>query len=685
MSIASRASWLVLATIAELSITPRTAQAQQPPAARGGDVSLYLPADFADNAPANAWDMLSRLPGFVTVDADEDVRGYAGARGNVLIDGARPTSKHEDAKTLLKRIPASAVARIELIRGGVPGIDMSGYALLANVVRRHDATSQSAIEAGMVAATDGWMAPKGQWEYGRRWDGHTLDLALKLDPELDDDSGRGHIDTFSPDGTRQQRERLDTRTIKNKAEASANWRQPLAGGQLTLTGAARGERARTDTRIDALAPAEGSERVHENEDTNEAEAGARYVRQFGERTRLELMATRHQAWLDDRERSHEDGDDETFDENTRTAESIGRINLTHAWSDALTFNGSFEGARNTLRSTTHLQQDGVDVALPGSDVHIEERRSEAAAGATWKPAPGWMLDADLRLEQSTIAQTGDSPRQRHFSYPKPRLSVQWDVDPNDQLRLALSREVGQLDFEDFVASASLETGRISAGNAELKPDRTLRSVLTWEHQLWHDAAFTASWTHERISDVVDRVLVITDDDIFDAPGNIGDGRRDTLALDVSVPLDGIGFHGGRLTSSMQWRRSRVTDPTTGQPRPISEEKPVEGSIELTQDLSASRTHWGIALEHIAERKTEYRYDEIKRESEGMGWTLFVEQEVGAHWRVRAEATDLFGRGFSETREKYDGPRSVEPLEEIERRRRRSPGYVSLTFRRSVGG
>ncbi len=64
----------------------------------------------------------------------------------------------------------------------------------------------------------------------------------------------------------------------------------------------------------------------------------------------------------------------------------------------------------------------------------------------------------------------------------------------------------------------------------------------------------------RFSEVVDRVLVVTDDDIFDAPGNIGDGRRNTLALDVSLPLDGIGFHGGRLTSSMQWRRSRVTDP-----------------------------------------------------------------------------------------------------------------------------
>ena len=69
-----------------------------------------------------------------------------------------------------------------------------------------------------------------------------------------------------------------------------------------------------------------------------------------------------------------------------------------------------------------------------------------------------------------------------------------------------------------------------------------------------------------------------------------------------------------------------------------------GSIELTQDLPTLRTHWGIQPEHFAERKTEYRYDEIKRESEGMGWTVFVEQELGTHWRMQVEATDLFGRG-----------------------------------------
>ena len=62
-----------------------------------------------------------------------------------------------------------------------------------------------------------------------------------------------------------------------------------------------------------------------------------------------------------------------------------------------------------------------------------------------------------------------------------------------------------------------------------------------------------------------------------------------------------------------------------------------------------------------------------------------ERRLGDRWRLRAEATDLFGRDFHETRDKYDGPRSTGGLEEIERRERRSPGYVSLTLRRSMGG
>ena len=648
-------------------------------------VTRYEHDYFVATSPANARDMVERLPGFTVVEADADVRGYAAAQGNVLIDGARPSSKREDIGQLLKRIPAASVERIEVIRSGAPGIDMGGFAVLANVIRKREATTESAIEFGGVASTDGWAAPLAQLEYGRRWDGRALDLAIKYEPELDDDSGRGTIRSYDPDGALAGSAALDTRTIKRNGEASASWRRPLADGRFTLTAATLGERSRTDTQITAMLPDSDDETVAEEEDLTEAEIGARFVRALGSHSTLELMASQQFGWLDSLERSLEDGDEESFQEKTDTGESIARLDLTHEWSERLSFATSLEGAFNFLESKAALVENGSPVLLPGSDVRIEETRIEAAAGATWKPAAQWVLEAGLRVEQSAITQTGDTPLERRFTYPKPRIAVRWDADDRNQLRVSLSREVGQLDFADFVASASLDSGLVSAGNAELEPDKTWRMIAAWEHHFWTDAALTVSWTHDRITDVVDRVLVTTPDDVFDAPGNIGAGRRDTLSIELSAPLDRFGFTGAQLRSAMLWRESRVTDPVTGLSRGISEEKPVEASIELTQDLPAWRFNWGLQFEHIAERETKYRYDEIRNESEGAGWTLFAERRLGEHWRVRAEATDLFGRDFQETRNKFDGPRSTSTVDEIERRNRETPGYFSLTFRRSMGG
>ena len=649
------------------------------------NTSIYDHDYFAGTTPANAYEMVQRLPGFAIVEADSDVRGYAAAQGNVLIDGARPASKREDIAHLLKRIRPASVDRIELIRSATAGIDMAGYPVLANIVRRQEASSEAAVELGVVASTDGWVAPQGQLEYGRRWDEYALDLALKLEPELDDDSGDGTIRAVAPDGRVVEDSLLDTRKIQDKGEASAAWRQPLAGGQLALNAAVRSEQARTDTGIASIAPAAGMETIAEDEDLLEAELGTRYVRQLGERTTMELVATQLLGQLDNREHSLEDGGAETFEEKTDTGETIGRIELTHDWSDTWSFASSLEGAFNFLESEARLEQDGAPVFLPGSDVRIEEMRAEGTVAATCKPMDAWVIETGLRIERSAISQTGDSPLQRSFTYAKPRVALRWDANDRNQLRLSLSREVGQLDFADFVASASLDTGVVTAGNAELEPDKTWRTTVAWEHHFWTDAAVTLAWTHDEISDVIDRVLVVTPDDVFDAPGNIGSGRRDTLALELSAPLDRLGFTGAHIRSSLLRRTSRVTDPVTGDRRAISEEKPVEGTIALTQDVPALRLNWGIEIDHIAEQETKYRFDEISRSSEGVGWTLFVEQRIGARWRVRAEATDLFGRDFVETRDKYDGPRSTFPVEEIERRNRTTPGYVSLTFRRNMGG
>src|SRR4051812_48344955 len=85
-------------------------------------VTPYPAAYFADAQPYSAFDMVSRLPGFGFDGGDSDMRGFSGATGNVLIDGQRPTSKSESLETILRRIPARSIVRVELIRAGAAGV-----------------------------------------------------------------------------------------------------------------------------------------------------------------------------------------------------------------------------------------------------------------------------------------------------------------------------------------------------------------------------------------------------------------------------------------------------------------------------------------------------------------------------------------------------------------------------------
>ncbi|MFL6689127.1 MAG: TonB-dependent receptor plug domain-containing protein [Alphaproteobacteria bacterium] len=97
---------------------------------------LTYPASFFEEArPNTAYDMIARLPGFVFNNGNT-ARGFGGTAGNVLIDGQRPTSKTDDLQSVLTRMPAADVERIDLVRGGAPGIDMQGQAVVANVIRK---------------------------------------------------------------------------------------------------------------------------------------------------------------------------------------------------------------------------------------------------------------------------------------------------------------------------------------------------------------------------------------------------------------------------------------------------------------------------------------------------------------------------------------------------------------------
>lgn len=671
---------VVLLSLVLAAAAPACAHAGDVPDA---DLTVYEPQAFAAAAPVNALDMVRRVPGFVLVEADAEVRGYVGAQGNVLIDGARPASKREDIEALLRRIPAAAVARIERIRGGSGGVEMAGHPVVVNVVRRTADQAPMALEAGVAMAQD-WSRPVVALEFGQRRGERLLELALSAQPELDDDSGDGSLRSQDADGTPVEDAETSTQRTLDAVEASGAWLQPVGSGELKLDGALRSLRDRQSIETLYRAPAPATERVREDQDYRDAEFGARYGRELGPRTSLELMASQQLGWLELISTEREDSGEERFEEDTDSGETLARLDLVQERSDTLTLVAGLEGAYNFLDGTAQLSEDGVPVEVPGSDVILREQRAEASLGATWQPRADWTVDGAFAVEASQIRQRGDSPLQRDFVYPKPRIAASWQARPQDRFRASLARTVGQLDFEDFVASAALDTGVISAGNAELEPDQTWRLAASWERSFWDDGALVVTLAHEAIDDVVDRVPVTADGETFDAPGNIGDGTRDTASVELSASLDRLGLRGMRLASTVLWRRSEVTDPTTGATRDISDEAPREGELSLTQTLPAQHLAWGVSVA-LAEVETSYRFDEVASEREGEAWSVYLERRFGDGWRLRAEASELFGRDIREDRELYDGPRSDQPLDGRERREHRVPLQFLLTLRRSTGG
>jgi len=120
------------------------------------DVFGYPAAFFDRFRPDSALDMLRQLPGF-RLNFGGELRGYGADTGNVLIDGRRPSSKRVTVPSILDRIPASQVERIELIHGPVRDIELMGEPQVANVVLRTD--TPAAVRWSVVGYRNADMPP----------------------------------------------------------------------------------------------------------------------------------------------------------------------------------------------------------------------------------------------------------------------------------------------------------------------------------------------------------------------------------------------------------------------------------------------------------------------------------------------------------------------------------------------
>jgi outer membrane receptor protein involved in Fe transport len=654
------------------------ADAPAAPVEAGRGVISYPTAFFADMRPDTAYDMVQRLPGFAFDDGSA-VRGLAGAAGNVLIDGQRPSSKTDDLVAILRRIPAAQVARIDLIRGGQTGIDMQGKTVVANVIRKSDRGLSGAGHVGQYTTADGYTDPQARVEGSWRGDDRRLDGSLFAQKGHDGSNGNGERRILAPDGRT-----LDASTSRNAAPnwqylATGAYERPLFGGRIRLNATLEDQPYRLDAADDFRVA--GRQRERMRQDAADAEIGLHFTRNLAAGLSLEAFGLQHLNKTGVDSIFVTASDDQHFSLASTGGESVGRAVLHWRRSPALTIDAGGEYAYNWVRTRTSFSDNGAEIAIPAANVRVQESRGEAFVTATWRALSSLSLEGGVRVETSTISSSGDVTLSKTLTFPKPRLLATWSPTSDDQVRLRVEREVGQLNFASFAASATLNGAGIVAGNPNLTPQQDWAYEATYERRFWKDGAVALTARRLEFTDVIDRAPVFSASGVFDTPANIGDGAENDLVATFSLPLQRFGVTGGTLRGQGTWRDSSVKDPTTGAQRRISGQHAADVSMHFTQDLPRWKLVWGVdATTPFRERF--FRFDEIDTNNQNFSWDAFVDYKPRPDLTLRVQLFNL--SHYDVGRDVFGGVRGRDPLSFRDFQRRNFGPVLFTRLRKTFG-
>lgn len=681
--------WLLVAAAVASQPAEAVASAEPAPAeAEQRGVIAYPPAFFAEIRPVSAYDMVVRLPGF-TFDKGSTVRGLEGSGGNVLIDGRPPLAKNDPLEDILRRIPAGAVERVEVVRGGAPGIDMEGRSVLANVVRKQVAGFRGSVQPYFDAVYDGRFLPgirfEGLWTLPG---GRTAEFSQTFSTGHfpNDENGDGDRIRYAPDDrTRLIDSKVDADQHGHRFLTTGAYATPFLGGRLSLNGALQFnygalELYDTDRRTGVV------EYEKSPNKRGQHEAGARFSRRLGDKVAVEALLFQ-QVFLQDLKSTFiAPGLTRDFALDRKNYETVGRVQFNITPQAGLKIEVGSEGAYNRLDSQTSLSTNGRPVALPAGDVKVEETRVNAILRGSWQATPNLTLEAGGRQEFSRVTSAGDVTLEKSLKFLKPRAALTWNADSLTQVRLRVEREVGQLNFDDFVASPNVaSTGVVVVGNPDLTPQQAWVYEATVERRFWKDGSIVLTYRSFDLSDVVDRQPIFSPAGVVlaDAPGNIDSGTKTEIAAGLTLPLDRLGMKAAQLKGQVTWRDTKVLDPLTRSNRQISTLHPVDWELHFSQALPQWQTTWGLDLLG-GFRERVFRLTEIETKKVSPYLILFTEHRLASDLTLRIEANGINMRAAKRIREVYAGPRSLGVLTYTDVRDLEWGGNVIIRLRKTFG-
>ena len=701
------------AAAALLVASPALAQgpAATGPAAPRSGTTVYDAAYFAPFAPRTAYDIAQHVPGFQLdlgstqgVNGSVDVRGFAGTAGNVVINGSRPSTKSETLDVTLQRIPAQRVVRVEVSSGDLYGSDYAGKSQVLNVVMS---------DAGGI---DGNLTANATRRYQGYVQGNLSGNALirKGPSSTNLSAGTGRNKQFE-EGTDTLTDTATGNLVEFRRKHNMYYNRDLffAGAYALEHGSndayrinARWQPSKFDlvqtNRVSPTGGTQHDDNLIQNYSHPQIELGGDVTRPLaGGAIKLVGLTTRRKR--DDideyiqRNGLIEDGATVNggFKQTVKAQrnETIGRLSWTRANLFGLSFEAGAEAAYNTLDDhTTFSSIDAsgteVPIPLPITDAMVKEKRGEVYVSAGKDLAPNLRVDGGFNYEFSHLTVTGDATEDRRLKFLKPNVTVAWKPGGGWNTQLSVRRTVAQLDFYDFISAADLSAQRVSGGNSDLQPQQTWEFRASIDHPLLGDGLFKLDLGHDQVNQLQDRILICDPDHpgdpafCFDAPGNLGTGKRDFAQLTIDLPLSTL-WKGLRIKGGGTIQRTRVDDPIDGLPRKWSGYYPAwQWNVDVRRD--AGQWSYGFSV-NDNQRFTFFRTDEFDTNFNGGPYgTAFIEYRPWANTAITFDVDNLFDTSGNRRRTLFRPDRAHPTFVFDEMRERNRHLSFGLTLKRSFG-
>ena len=681
-SLPSGGSLLPLAIAAILLPAPAAAQE------RVNGRTVYPAAFFQQFAPATAWQIVQRVPGFRLEEIDQEVRGFGQAAGNVVINGERPSAKSDTLETILGRIPAARVLRVEVGPGDGFGAEFAGRPQVLNLVMTDDAGVAGTAEIRFRRPFTGDV----------RVDGKASALlkrgksSFRISADYNNDQLTNHgydLLNLLPGGELLERREKFNDTNDPEGNVAVGWSHEDGDDRkanLNFRYALGRFRLIQDNQVFPAGGPNRDDLFDQDFRYHQFELGGDVTRPLaGGSIKLILLATRTVRDRHELMENRVQGDiigGFSQQQDTTDAESVARIVWSRPAKDGWSIEAGGEAVLNRLDSAVDLfaflpgGEEQVD--LPLANATVREIRIEPFVNLGRVLAPGLRADFGLTFERSRLTVTGDAEAERTLSYLKPRASIDWRTG-RWQVQARVERTVNQLYFGDFISLAELGNDRVNGGNAELVPQSAWEMLVTAERPFLGTGVIRGELGINFVRQVQDLVPM---EDGLDAPGNLGSGRMRIARLNVDAPLTRFGIKGGRATMRLSIVDTSVRDPYTLRNRHFTNYTLWVLDIGFRQDLG--KFAWGIDT-YSNSGSTQYRRNEEDRNYRQNPYVeIFAEYRPDSRTTVTLRVENPLDVDFYRARTFFDPDRSNATPSMLEFRKRKEHITPSLTVKRAFG-